>query len=213
MKIQLVIFDFDGVIVESNDIKDRVFKQIFDRFPEYSADVYRFHQQNVSLSRYVKFDYLLQKIGRADDTALKDQLVNEFSETTLQLMESVPLVKGAKKILQEFAPKIPLYLLSVTPIQDLTIIVEHLEIRSYFKRIYGCPPWNKTDAIRDILQKENQSAENTVMIGDSYGDQRAAAETRIHFIGRNSGLGFKDPQPEIVVPDLSNLTEILNLSK
>jgi phosphoglycolate phosphatase-like HAD superfamily hydrolase len=212
-EIQLVIFDFDGVIVESNDIKDRVFKQIFDRFPEHSADVYRYHQQHVSLSRYTKFDYLLQKIGRSDDTELKDQLVNEFSEITLQLMESVPFVKGAKKILEEFASKVPLYLLSVTPGVYLDMIVDNLQIRSYFQQVYGCPPWNKPDAIRDILQKENRSAENTVMIGDSYGDQRAAAETGIHFIGRDSGLGFEDPQPEILVPDLSHLAEVLNLSK
>jgi phosphoglycolate phosphatase-like HAD superfamily hydrolase len=128
-------------------------------------------------------------------------------------MALVPFVKGAKNILEESSSKIPLYLLSVTPIQDLTIIVDRLEIRSYFKDIYGCPPWNKPDAIRDILQKENCSAKKAVMIGDSYGDQRAAAETGIHFIGRDSGLGFEYPQPEIIIPDLYNLTEVLKLIK
>ena len=211
--IRLVILDFDGVIVESNTIKDNAFQKIFSQFPEHAEDLWQFHKSNISVSRFAKFDFLLEKIGRTGDIDLKNNLLAEFSATSLELMRSVPFVKGAKDFLKEMSGKVPLYLASVTPINDLETILTHLQIRSLFTDIYGCPPWNKPDAIRDILKKENSNSINAVLIGDSYGDQRAAVETGIHFIGRNSGLGFEDPQPKIIIQDLSRLASILQIDQ
>jgi phosphoglycolate phosphatase-like HAD superfamily hydrolase len=109
--------------------------------------------------------------------------------------------------MEKMQPHYPLYLASVTPIHDLEIILDHLKIRSYFKNVYGCPPWTKIDAVFDILSHENSSAQNAVLIGDSYGDQRTARETGVHFIARQSGLTFEDPQPEISVADLMGLAD------
>ena len=206
--IQLIIFDFDGVIVESNGIKDKVFREIFNRFPEHSEDFWQYHRKYVSVSRYTKFDYVLEKTGRQGDTDFRNELAAEFSKITLELMQSVPFVKGAKEFLTNLHTKFPLYLASVTPQEDLDIIIDNLQLRSFFKKIYGCPPWVKADAIRDIMVKENRSPAETVLIGDSYGDQRAANETGIHFIGRDSGLGFEEPQPIFIVPDLTALSAI-----
>lgn len=210
-QVQLIIFDFDGVIVESNGIKDEVFRQIFNRFPGHSEDFWGYHKKYISVSRFTKFDYVLEKIGRQGDAALKKELLDAFSTGTLEQMKSVTFVRGAKQFLENFSERIPLYLASVTPIEDLTVILDHLQIRSFFKNIYGYPPWNKPDAIRDILKIENSDPANIVLIGDSFGDQRAASETGIRFIGRNSGLGFEDPQPKMIIRDLSGLSTILQI--
>ncbi|MES2330104.1 MAG: HAD hydrolase-like protein [Bacteroidota bacterium] len=205
VKIRLVILDFDGVIVESNNIKDKVFQEIFSRYPAQYENALQYHRTNVSVPRYQKFDHLLELIGEPGNTELKDKLLDDFSSITLEKMKAVAFVTGAKDFLKEIHGCFPLYLASVTPINDLEVILDHLQIRAYFKNVYGCPPWTKPGAIMDILQKENMLPTNTVLIGDSYGDQRAAQETGIHFIGRNSGLGFEDPQPAIVIDDLEGL--------
>jgi phosphoglycolate phosphatase len=210
--LKLIIFDFDGVIVESNGIKDKAFRKIFDRFPAYSEDIWAYHTKNVSASRYAKFDYILEKTGRQGDEILKNELLSDFSNDTLELMKSVSFVAGAKDFLAHMQGKLPLYLLSVTPQEDLDKIIAHLNIRSYFKDVYGCPPWNKPKAIKDIIAKENILPGEVVMVGDSYGDQRAALETGIHFVGRNSGLGFEDPQPECIIPDLTHLFTVLKIA-
>jgi phosphoglycolate phosphatase-like HAD superfamily hydrolase len=204
--IQLVILDFDGVIVESNDIKDRAFKKVFSRFPEYENEFFAYHQKYVSVSRYAKFDHVLERIGKPDDLELKNELLSDFSTYTIEMMRSVSFVKGAKEFLEDLYGKLPLYLVSVTPIDDLGLILDQLKIQSFFKTVYGCPPWNKPGAIKDILQNENQSPGNAVLIGDSYGDQRAAQETGTRFIGRDSGLGFEEPYPSLIIPDLSGLS-------
>jgi phosphoglycolate phosphatase-like HAD superfamily hydrolase len=208
-KIEVVILDFDGVIIESNDIKDSVFDEIFKRFPEHYDNALQYHRTHISVSRFAKFDYLLEQLGKTGDAELKKELLENFSSVTLDKMKTVSFVKGAEDFLKAMQPHYPLYLASVTPIHDLEIILEHLQIRSYFKDVYGCPPWTKVDAVFDILSHENCSPQNAVLIGDSYGDQRTAKETGIHFIARQSGLSFEDPQPEISVNDLTGLATVI----
>jgi phosphoglycolate phosphatase-like HAD superfamily hydrolase len=205
-KIELIILDFDGVIVESNDIKDKVFNEIFQRYPAHYEKALQFHRTNISLSRYEKFDHLLKLIDEPGNAELKSKLLEDFSATTLQIMRSISFVNGATDFLQTMHQRVPLYLASVTPSKDLEIILDSLQVRSYFKDVYGCPPWTKPGAIKDILEKENVPANKTVLVGDSYGDQNAAKETGIHFIGRNSGLHFNDPQPGIIIEDLTGLS-------
>lgn len=207
-KIEVVILDFDGVIIESNDIKDKVFDEIFQRFPAQYENALNYHRTHVSVSRFQKFDYLLGQLGRTGDEVLKRQLLEDFSSITLEKMKSVSFVNGAIDFLKTMQLKFPLYLASVTPIHDLEIILDHLQLRSYFKGVYGCPPWTKIDAVYDILAHENSSAQNAVLIGDSYGDQRTARETGVHFIARQSGLGFEDPQPETSMDDLIGLADL-----
>ena len=209
MQIKLVILDFDGVIVESNDIKDQVFQKIFIRYPDHYDALLNYHRTHISLSRYAKFDFLVETIKANGREELKNQLLADFSAITLELMKTVPFVKGAKEFLEQMYQQLPLYLASVTPIQDLEIILENLQLKHFFNGVYGCPPWNKPDAVKDILNKEKISPQETVLVGDSYGDQRAAKENKIHFIGRDSGLGFENPQPDMIIADLTGLSSFL----
>lgn len=201
--IRILIFDFDGVIVESNGIKDQAFHQLFSKFPDQLETMMNYHKEHVSASRVFKFNHLLSLLGKTDDTGLHQQLMTDFSAITLNLMKQVPLVPGAKMFLTNWS-QIPKYLASVTPIDDLVIILENLGLTHYFKGVYGCPPWTKPNAIRDILSNEKIKPAEALLIGDSAGDQRSAKETGIHFLARNSGLAFDEPLPRSF-PDLHTL--------
>jgi phosphoglycolate phosphatase-like HAD superfamily hydrolase len=201
---KVLILDFDGVVVESNGIKDQAFEIIFKKYPELYHSLIKFHKENVSLSRVIKFDYLLELNSTPNNYELKKSLLQDFSSITLELMKSVSFVEGVLDFLSNSHKKIPIYLASVTPIDDLLIILENLKISHFFKNIYGCPPWNKTDAIADIIFNENVCPSETLLIGDSYGDQRAANANYINFIGRNSGLAFEKPYPIKIITNFIN---------
>lgn len=207
--LQVVILDFDGVVIESNNIKDEVFDELFRRFPEHYEAAMQYHRTHVSVSRFQKFDYLLGQMGRTGDEALKRELLEAFSTRTLEKLKSVAFVNGAIDFLKTIQGCLPLYLASVTPIHDLEMILDHHRLRSYFTGVYGCPPWTKIDAVYDILARENCMGSEAVLVGDSYGDQRTAQETGVHFIARQSGLAFDDPQPSIMVNDLVGLAQSL----
>ncbi|MEO7775010.1 MAG: HAD hydrolase-like protein [Steroidobacteraceae bacterium] len=207
-QLRVLILDFDGVVVESNDIKTAAFRTLFARYPEQQAAMMQFHFENVSLTRFAKFEHLLQLLGRQSDAALRANLSAEFSRLTLEQVVQAQNVAGAPQLLQSIAPRLPLYLASVTPQTDLELVLQRRDQRRWFKDCFGCPPWSKPDAIREILRREQCEADEALLIGDSAGDQRSAREAGVRFLGRDSGLAFDAPRPR-TVPDLNAALDVV----
>jgi phosphoglycolate phosphatase-like HAD superfamily hydrolase len=207
-QIELIVLDFDGVVIESNDIKTQAFKKVFSQFPQYKDVLMQFHYENISLSRVEKFNYLATLIGRGTDSKLKADIASNFSRYVLEDILTVPLVKGAERFLKMFKGQMPLYLASVTPANELNEILEKRGLLHWFDGVYGCPPWTKANAIRDILSRNFIIPKNSLLIGDSAGDQRAALDAGVQFIARDSGLKFDEPPPLIFL-DLNEIADHL----
>ncbi len=207
----VVILDFDGVIIESNDAKTQAFEEIFSRFPDHREEMMRFHFENVSASRFVKFNRLREVLGRAEDDALLDELARDFSSSTRAQIAHVRFVPGAKEFLAEFSRRVPLYLASVTPQADLDEILESRQLTSFFRKAYGCPPWTKPAAIADSMLREHAGPASVVLIGDSPGDREAAHECGTDFIARDSGIPF-NPPVDRSFPDLAVIADFLRPS-
>ena len=195
--LRVLILDFDGVIVESNDIKTEAFEELFGRFPEHSEAMMAYHYAHVSVTRFAKFEHLLTLLGRTGDSGLRADLANDFSQLVSERMLRVPLVPGAESFLRTMTTRLPVYLASVTPAKELGSILRHLGLDHWFRGVYGCPPWTKPKAIADVLNRERVTSKEAMLVGDSAGDQLAALETGIQFLARDSGLAFDDPIPPI----------------
>lgn len=206
--LQVLILDFDGVVIESNAVKTQAFEKVFARFPEHAEAMMAFHHEHVSVSRFAKFDHLAALMGRADDAALKEDVAADFSLRVLEGMMEVPLVPGAETFLQMAKARFPVYLASVTPEPELKLILAKRGLAHWFRGVYGCPPWTKPEAVRDVLLRENVKPGNALLIGDSAGDQRAALETGVKFLGRDSGLSFDAPAP-LALADLNEIAQHL----
>lgn len=204
--LRALILDFDGVVIESNAVKTQAFQHVFARFPEHAEAMMSFHRANVSLSRFAKFEHLLAHMRRSDDVALMADIAADFSRRVLEGIMAVPLVSGAESFLHKVTPRLPVYLASVTPAEELTLILAQRGLAHWFSDVYGCPPWNKAAAIRDVLAREKAKLEEALLIGDSAGDQRAAQSTGINFLARDSGLSFDAPAP-LIFADLDEISE------
>jgi phosphoglycolate phosphatase-like HAD superfamily hydrolase len=207
--LRVLVLDFDGVILESNDVKTEAFRDVFTRFPEHCAAMMAYHLANLSEPRSVKFDYLLERLGHPGDAVLRGELAADFSRRVLERMASVPLVAGAEAFLREVTPRLPVYLASVTPAEDLDATLERRGLRAWFRDVYGCPPWTKPGAVRDVLRREACAPHDALLLGDSAADQRTAAETGVGFVARDSGLAFDDPAPPTLFPDLAAVATYL----
>lgn len=194
--LKVLILDFDGVVIESNDVKRAGFAYVFSSFPEHAAIMMDYHDTNVSMGRYEKFDYLLGRLGRTGDWALRTKIATGYSRFVADRLQQVPMVPGAMRLLANFSHRLPVYLASVTPIEDLTQTLISRDLKKWFRDVYGCPPWTKPNAIRDVLAREQVSPQDAVLVGDSAGDQKAAYATGVRFIARDSGLAFEAPQPK-----------------
>ncbi len=207
--IRVVILDFDGVVIESNDVKTDAFRRVFEKFPEHTEAMMAFHHEHVSVTRFEKFKYLQVLTGRQDDPSFVDELAAVFSRHVRRGMQDAALVRGAEAFLREITAHRPVYLASVTPEDELKDTLDHHRLHHWFTGVYGCPPWTKPGAIRDILIQESVPPSETLLVGDSAGDQRAARETGVRFVARNSGLAFEDPQP-LMFADLDEIKQYVN---
>ena len=81
-KYSTIIFDCDGVILNSNQIKTHAFYKtasIYGHLPALSLK--RYHKSNGGISRYEKFQYLFSNIlSRPDETDEINKLLKSFSK-------------------------------------------------------------------------------------------------------------------------------------
>jgi phosphoglycolate phosphatase-like HAD superfamily hydrolase len=181
---ELIIFDFDGVILESADIKTHAFARLFEDHPKHVDAVVELHLQLAGISRYEKFRLIYDDILEQplDDTELR-RLGDEFSRLVLDEVLSCPFVPGAREFLELHHRKRGLYVASGTPEEELRDIVNQRELDPFFRGVYGTPAL-KDEISRRVLADTGLERDNAVFIGDATTDLDGARGAGIAFIGR-----------------------------
>ena len=208
MAAAAVILDFDGVLVESNDIKTEAFGDLFRRYPLYQKEMMRYHLAKQSLPRREKFFYFATvlmgyKAGSKQAETIVAQMAEAFSALVVDRVVSCPPVTGTMDFLEYFKGRLPLFIASNTPCGELAEIVQRRSMAHYFRAVYGNPPVPKTAAIAEILHRHGFSPEAVVFVGDAPSDHQAAQVAGIRFIGRDSGLFGRVDFP--LYPDMAGV--------
>lgn len=211
--IKAIFFDFDGVIVESVDIKTHVFAELFAHEGEdIVKKVVSYHLNNAGISRYEKFRYIYGEILKRflDDKEFA-MLCNKFAHSVMDGVVKAPYVKGAKEFLENYSTEHRCFIISATPQEEIEDIIQRRHIRHFFKAVYGAPA-KKNDVVREMLTRENIDPCNAVYVGDAMSDYLAAKENKLVFIARvtndNSRI-FKDLDC-IKLNNLMNLKETIS---
>ena len=209
-KFKNIIFDFDGVLVESNEIRINGFKELFAEFPnEATTRLIEFCRKNGGMPRYQKirhfFNDILQKPiadNQVNDYAIK------YSKLVYQSVVGAPYVDGATDFLEKFKEEYRFAIVSGSDQNELRRICKERKIEPYFNEILGSPT-DKTENIDNLLQSMNWLNQECIYIGDSYNDYKAASNQGIFFLGRNSNLfDWSDIQIDHI-KDISELEEYL----
>ena len=176
-------FDFDGVIVASNDIKTEAFYDVFIPFGLEAAEaVKRFHLENQGISRFEKFGYVGQEfLNRQFSEEELQDLSKNFSSLVVEKIIKAPLVKGVVNFLLN-NPSKKKFILSATPQDELRQICESKNISQYFNGVYGGPR-SKAQIGRSILAEQNIRAQQVIFFGDAIADYNASRELKTNFIG------------------------------
>lgn len=178
--------DFDGVVVESADIKTQAFYDLYLPYGiELANNAKNYHLQYQGVSRYKKFDEIhklfLHKVCSEDEN---EKLAAKFSEIVFEKIIEAPLVNGVLDFLKKMQlQEIPVFLLSATPHEELLTICNVREILSYFKSAYGAP-YEKSVMGEKIISDYHFDKKNIIFIGDSLSDFKAASALNVTFVGR-----------------------------
>lgn len=187
-KVKNILWDFDGVIMDSMVIRDKGFEIVLR---EHSAkeveQLMLFHRQNGGLSRYVKFRYFFEKIKKQEISEEEvKQYAQKFSEVMLEnLIDHTLLISDTLSFIESNHKKFNMHVVSGSDQNELRHICKELEIEKYFYSIHGSPT-PKKKLVNELLQENNYNQENTVLIGDSINDYEAAVENGISFYGYNN---------------------------
>jgi beta-phosphoglucomutase len=189
MKYTTIIFDFDGVILESVSVKTEAFRTLFSFVPDHVEEIVQFHINNGGMSRFDKFRYIYKNILKEELSPQTFEILSEkFSAIVLNKVINAPFVPGAYEFLENYHRKILLYVVSATPEEELITIIQKRGLARYFQKIFGAPR-KKAECIIEILKLSESSEESILFVGDAKNDYDAARSTGIHFIGRIAGAG------------------------
>lgn len=182
--IKLVVFDFDGVILESAHIKTEAFPDLFADYPQHQAAIRAYHLAHQGVSRYAKFEWIYANLLREALSEQRSQALGErFSELVLEKVMAAPFVPGARDLLDSLQGRMTLAVASGTPETELRGIVERREIGRYFSDVCGAPR-TKTEILRSLMVRHDCDSRQTLMIGDANTDYEAARTVGCAFYAR-----------------------------
>jgi phosphoglycolate phosphatase-like HAD superfamily hydrolase len=211
--IKAVIFDFDGVIIESSDIKTEAFRELFQDYPQKIEAIIDYHLLNGGISRYVKFRYIYKCILREELSKEKENELGEaFSQIVFEKVLSAPFVAGAKEFFDGNKNRYQFFVVSGTPQEELYNIICIRGLQIYFKEIFGSPE-GKADSIKSIIEKYGFDRDDVVYIGDAESDRHAAREAGLAFIERKADADTKSESNPRIIRDLINLANTLQKLK
>ncbi|MGK5091530.1 HAD hydrolase-like protein [Deltaproteobacteria bacterium TL4] len=201
---KVILLDFDGVIIESVGIKDWAFEELYRGYPQHLSQIMEYHLSHNATIRFTKFHYIAEHILKERYDITKEQkLSKKFSDLVFRRIVQCPLVKGAKEFLDDFSEKVPLYLISISPEEELSKVLDERKLKKYFQQVYA-NPIKKSEVFQSILSQKGLTPLDAVYIGDTPEDYQAAVSTGIPFIGRKSKKEF----PEGNFPVFSDLEEV-----
>lgn len=208
--IDTIIFDLDGVILESSDIKTRAFARLFAGYPDHVAEIVNYHIDNMGISRYVKFRYIFENIiCQPLETRQEEELGSCFTELVLEEVLSAPYVDGVLDFIKLNYNKYKLYIASGTPEEELKQIVKVRAINQYFLGIYGTPK-SKVDIISDIMNANGLKPADIVFVGDARSDRLAAEKTGVNFVARFHSGGNELDGCEHTINDFRSFQQVIN---
>lgn len=212
LKVNVILFDFDGVIVNSSaDIVNAVnYTLNYFGKPVLKTD---------EIISYVGrgMEVLLQKSFKVNDPMLIKQALPVYKNYYLEhCVIETKLYTNVKETLEFFKDK-KTGLVTNKP-EDLTLkILKCLDVRDYFGKIIGPESVKRMkpdpEGLIKVINAFGENPVKTIMVGDSYTDIVAGKSAGTYTCGVTYGLGSKTElirsAPDFIVDDLLSLTSIL----
>ena len=188
--ITSIIWDFDGVIIDSMDIKGRGFANLFKGYPEaHVNEIVKYHFKNGGKSRFEKIKYFFNDILKeeiSEDNIF--HLANKFSNIIeSEIYDESYLITETVDFIKLNHERYNFHIVSGAEHIELNKICKYFNLDMYFISIDGSPT-KKTLLVKKLFDKYCYLKVETVLIGDSNTDYEAARNNDIRF------FGFRNPK-------------------
>ena len=173
---KVIVFDFDGTLVDSNSIKQDGFYRVVEGDIE-GVKLMASVLSHVGGDRRDIFEaYVAERqcdpISRSIEV---EKLVEEYNSIVDKAISCAPEMPGASALLDKlFISGCKLVLSSATPFSNLIWIIERRGWQRYFESIYGGPA-NKINTLEQLLVESSGLVNTLAVVGDGVDDYHSAA--------------------------------------
>lgn len=189
-----IIFDCDGVVFDSNYLKNKIFKEVLLReniSRKHIGHFLDYHKLNGGKPRLEKFIYLEKVILKNKKKDISKRLLKSYGNLTKKMyINEANFVTGIirfLKIIKTHFKNINCYIVSGSDEKELINVFKKKKITKYFKKIYGSP-----DNKFKIISKKNlhKNYKQTLYFGDALMDYKVATYNNYDFVFVNFGSDF-----------------------
>lgn len=175
-KYSVAVFDCDGVILNSNTIKNNAFRKALYDEPQDKVNAFiDYHKKNGGISRYIKFKYYFDIINPATHENNEDRItdaLDRYASIVQRELLNCEYIPGVIDTIKEIrAHSIPIYICSGGDEDELNEIFKQRETSYLFDKIFGSPK-NKIDILK--LIEKMHDLNKGIFFGDSESDYIAA---------------------------------------
>jgi phosphoglycolate phosphatase len=194
MPIHAIVFDFDGTLIDSNQLKYDAYFELFPTDDRHARIIRAVISDIFEQSRYVILEEILRRLGVREKDSLKEkvkELANRYNEIVMAGTKTCPEKAGAEEVLKKFAPAYGLYVSSTTPDANLKEIIQFRKWEGYFRDVFGWPN-EKPETLRRIIALEKLRSDQVLVIGDGESDRKSAMENGCPFLFVTEQFRFED---------------------
>lgn len=212
---KVFLFDFDGVLVDSVEIKTTAFAHLYQNYgSEVVENVINFHRENGGMSRFDKFKYFhnnfLNQNINSDEI---DDLADKFSDFVVESVIKAPIIGCSEDFLKKVCDdELDSFVVSATPQKEIEEIVQKRNWNMYFKGIYGSPTSKAKNIDKILIKNKSYQKKDCIFFGDALSDLNAAQSHRIDFIGidnQRTHIFKKRVKKDFLFPDFTYLNSIM----
>jgi len=210
---KILIFDFDGVIADSVEVKTKAFAELYE---SYGTDVVEkvigHHRLNGGMSRFDKFKYYHNNfLNKNINKTEIDQLSIKFSELVFEKVVLANEINSVGEFLNKYCDGERVCVInSATPQVEIQEIIKARGMAEIFTTVLGSPS-TKLENILKILNEYHCTEDDVVFFGDAESDLMAASDAGVYFVGIGSGIRKSINVMDVDYPCMEDFQKILQI--
>lgn len=211
MPVQVIAFDLDGTLIDSNRIKRQGFDHTFSEFDGSAEVVESVLQQNRKAFRTTVIQLVLEKLhalGQPDAEPTETrvaELAERYNRFCIDGASTCPEMPGAAAALADLKGQFPLFINTATSHAAVDEILGRRGWKSHFTGLFGYPP-DKVTNIKAIAQTAGVEVSSVLVVGDDDQDRLAAEACDCPFIAVTGPTAHFTCLPDLAATHLNQLS-------
>jgi phosphoglycolate phosphatase len=212
--IRCVVFDFDGTLVDSNEIKRTAFLDAAAGSEGGAKMMAEVLADPAAGDRYAVFDRFVARMRGSGFVGASpgfsaESLADEYTRACERRIAAAAEVPGARRLLEWLRERgVAVHVCSATPLRALGPVVAARGLSPLVDGLWGGPA-SKPENLASILREAGVGPGEALLVGDSDDDLRCAEEVGCAFVGVVLGASRFTRDPAATVSDLWELRPML----